>query len=303
MKRTFLVRAVGAFAAVVVATATFTLYPAAAQEDDSDQPADPYFLATYEDGSIDSGYSDLNENRCCDHSVWATGNSRYGEWSVRHQIRDTDSGENTHGMRAESHSIEMADSYFGHGMTRYYSFSVYIPTTWEDDSEEDVVFQWHNWPDRCEDQKWPSAFLAIQPGPRWELRVNSDAEACTTRETFTLDNYRMGRVETGQWTDFVFRYDWAYDDSGLVQAWMRGGAESGWTRVLEESGPNTWNDTNAQGYLKWGIYKPAWNHGPTDVSTRTVWHDNVAAGPTWDSVEPEPDPPVEPTPSCTGRQG
>ena len=56
-------------------------------------------------------------------------------------------------------------------------------------------------------------------------------------------------------------------------------------RVVAVVGPNMYN---AEGYLKWGIYKPVWEYEPnvTTFDTRTVWHDNVRIGFSMEDVDP-----------------
>lgn len=57
--------------------------------------------------------------------------------------------------------------------------------------------------------------------------------------------------------------------------------------MLSATGPNTFNDdATTMGYLKWGIYKPAWNGGPTDVDARWIVHDNIAVGGSFGAVDP-----------------
>jgi hypothetical protein len=62
----------------------------------------------------------------------------------------------------------------------------------------------------------------------------------------------------------------------------------GWEKVADEYGPNTYNDAESTiGYLKWGIYKPSWRTGPSDVASRAVFQDNVAVGDSFTAVNPE----------------
>ncbi|WP_043633053.1 hypothetical protein [Nonomuraea candida] len=56
---------------------------------------------------------------------------------------------------------------------------------------------------------------------------------------------------------------------------------------MSAAGANTFNDDpGTMGYLKWGLYKPAWNTAPTLVGSRVIFHDNVAVGTSFDSVNP-----------------
>ena len=59
--------------------------------------------------------------------------------------------------------------------------------------------------------------------------------------------------------------------------------EEDYRRVVTVYGPNMYN---REGYLKWGIYKPAWQQGGGyNVTMRKVWHDNVRIGVSWQEVK------------------
>lgn len=95
----------------------------------------------------------------------------------------------------------------------------------------------------------PSAFLTTRPSGGWRLRINSDGNRCSTPGSVRKTN--PGR------------------------------------QYASRSGPNSLNDDDTTfGYLKWGIYKPAWSSGPTNVPSRSVFHDNVAVGASFGEVDP-----------------
>lgn len=287
VRRSNAAKVIGVLAAVGVCVAGMTTYSAFADENDEDS----IFFATYEDGSTDSGYADIGQNECCTYSVQTAGFGRDSDTAVHHELRQGDPQEETHGARSESHSFDMESARFGVGDSYYYAFSVYIPSTWEYDGQaEDILFQWHTTPvgEPCEPRKSPAAFLEVHPanGGEWRLRVNSDENECTTADTIDKTHLGLGGVATGQWTDFVFKYDWAYDETGHIDVWTQTSKNPGWDH-FEHDGPNTFNDPADVGYLKWGIYKPAWNNGGTsDVDKRAVFHDNIAMGTTCASVIP-----------------
>lgn len=251
---------------------------------------DAIVFADFEDGDVDSGHPGIGHNECCDHSVRIAGFGRDSDASVRHELRQGDAPQ-AGGTRAESDAMRVPEARYGAGDTRYYAFSVYLPDTWEHDGlSGDIVFQWHNAPspsEPCEPIKAPSAFLQVHPhgGGEWRLRLNSDPNPCTTPETIEKIHLGLGPIALGEWTDFVFRFEWAYDDSGAVEVWQRTG-DSDWAYTHWE-GPNTYNDAHVSGYIKWGVYKPGWNGGAvTEVDRRVVFHDDIALGTTCASVMP-----------------
>lgn len=274
-------------AALCVGAVGMSTYNAFADESDPDA----VFFADYENGATGSGYADIGHNECCTYSVQTAGFGRDSDTSIHHELRQGDPQEESLGPRAESHAIDMQSARFGVGDTFYYAFSIYLPSTWEYDGQmEDILFQWHTTPvgEACEPRKSPAAFLAVHPagGGEWRLRINSDGNECSTSGTIDKTHLGLGGIKLGQWTDFVFKFDWAYDDTGHIEAWTQTSKNPGW-QYFEHHGPNTFNDPPDVGYLKWGIYKPGWRNGGTsDVDKRAVFHDNISMGTTCESVMP-----------------
>jgi hypothetical protein len=194
------------------------------------------------------------------------------------------------GPRAETAVIGSAASRYQSGDVRYYGFRVYIPAGWIDDSgNEDILFQWKNIADPGEADKSPDAFLAVK---RHELvlRVTWDSRAISTSTSPIKLQYTLATgldFSRGTWHDLVFRFQWSHTAGvGRTTAWYKRSDQSSYTRVLDVVGPNKFND-QTKSYLKWGIYKPAWRNGPTATSERTVRHDNIRAGTTFDGVRPD----------------
>lgn len=230
--------------------------------------------------------SELSFHQCCDDSLNEVSFARGGGTAFRSLLRYGDAPV-TNGTRAEVHTGGWEASHFSSGDHVYYGFSIYIVGNWETDSQEEILFQWHTTPDECEDMKYPSAFLSVQPEGIWRLRVNSDDSPCTTPDSMTRSGFDLAEVQPGSWHDFVFEFIWDHTDEGAVNVWHQTDKDLGWEPVLTTTGANTFNDTpSSHGYLKWGIYKPAWNTGPTHVDERVVFHDNVSFGDSFDSVDP-----------------
>lgn len=257
----------------------------------ADQSRSAAVRVTYETGTKDSGYAGMGFNECCPHSLRIDDLARRGAYALRADLRYGDP-QAAGGTRAESHTLRMSATHYRAGDTRYYGVSIYIPSTWQTDTREDIVFQWHKLKDSCDDPvRSPSAFLAVMPNGTWRLRTNHDANACSTPTSVGKLAYDLGPATPGRWHDFVFRIKWSYTDTdtdtGTIQTWHKTNVITTWTKVLDTIGPNTYNDQPASiGYLKWGIYKPAWNTAPTAVTQRLVWHDNIAVGETFADVDP-----------------
>ena len=242
--------------------------------------------ADYEDGTPSSETA-IGFNTCCPHSIGVTTSvPRTGRFALRSHLRYGDPAVEVGGTRAESHTMGMPETYFRSGDAAFYGFSVYVLSSWQNDSTEDIVFQWKAWPDACEAAKAPSAFLTTRPSGGWRLRINSDGIRCSTPGSVLKTSLDFAEVKPGQWHDFVFRFRWSHGSDGLVEVWHQTHKNPGW-QYASRSGPNSFNDDDTTfGYLKWGIYKPAWSSGPTNVPSRTVFHDNVAVGTSFGEVDP-----------------
>lgn len=217
------------------------------------------------------------------------GSGRVGSLGVRSELRYGDT-EAYGGPRAETAVVGASASRYAAGESFYYGFSLYIPSGWVDDGGvEDILFQWHDIPDAGEAPKSPNLFLGIKR-TEFVLRITSDAGEISTADSVLKEQALLvGGLDYTQstWHDFVFHVVWSYQGAsdGLIEAWHRTSDEIGYRKVLEKLGPNMHND-DLDGYVKWGIYKPAWRTGPTAPSARIVMHDEIRVGASFGAVEP-----------------
>jgi hypothetical protein len=290
MKRTALTIGAIALAALVIAVVTVVAVAADPPPGIRVQLDPPHPGAAWGPGTIATEQvtwdDELAFQTCCDDSVQSAEFSRTGGGEAfRSYLRYGDAPV-ADGVRAETHTARWDASRFGTGDVAYYGFSVYLVSTWETDSDEDIVFQWHTEPEDCDLDKPPSAFLSLQPEGVWRLRVNDDDSACSTGGSFTRSGFDLAEAEAGRWHDFVFAFKWDATDAGGIRVWHQTDLDPGWEEVLDVAGANTFADDEASGYLKWGLYKPAWNLAPTDVDARVIYHDNIAFGDGFDAVDP-----------------
>jgi hypothetical protein len=253
--------------------------------------AAPIVRATYENGQANSGYPGIGLAGCCTYSLNVDNNlPRTGLYSLRSQVRYGDA-QVAGGPRAESDTLRITTARFQPGQTFWYGLSVYIPSTWPDDlASEDIIHQWHYTKSSCDNPaRGPAMFLEVIPPTsvypsRLRLRVNSDPVLCDYRDNAEANlkkvSYDLATLTKGVWHDFVFHVNWQYTNTGFIRAWHQTSKLPGWNQVLSaERVANAYNSPTAFGYLKWGLYKPAWRNGPTAVTQRVVWHDNIAVAP------------------------
>ncbi len=216
------------------------------------------------------------------------GSGRVGARGVRSELRYGDA-EAYGGARAETAVVGGSASRYAPGDSVFYGFSVHLPAGWIDDgSVEDILFEWHDISDVGEAGKAPNLVLAVE-GDELHARITSDASATSTPDTERVEEaVLVDGLETtqGTWYDFVFHVVWSYEgDDGLIEAWHKRADEDSYRKVLEKRGPNQHND-ELEGYVKWGINKPAWKSGPTAASVRVLMHDEIRVGESFGAVEP-----------------
>jgi hypothetical protein len=252
--------------------------------------------ANYETGTEDSGIPALDLGECCDYSHSAATNAkRTGTYSLKSYLKYGDP-EIDEGPRAETDTIACPPTRFNHGDSVYYGFSIYLLSGLENDGDnDDILFQWKAISDvdevrgDCDQVHGAHMFLTIR-GNQFQLRINSDDIRCSTPDTLFADREILGNLTRGRWNDFVVSVNWDYRDladggNGRVRVWLKSNTQSNYVLVLDRPGPNMRRDT-IDGFLKWGIYKPSWKSGPTLVSERQFWHDNVRVGSTFNQVDP-----------------
>lgn len=271
----FTFRAAGLTLLLPLAGVCLTAAPAAAQVLD----------ANYETGTTNSGISTLRLHGCCSHSHSAASNaSRTGSYSLKSYLKFGDP-QVFEGPRAETSGINHAATRYNHGDSVYYGFSIYVLSSLEEDSDkEDILFQWKARPDGCDTVDPPHMFLAIKRS-EFVLRINYDVNECSTDSTIIKPQYFLSNIVRGRWNDFVVQVDWTYHGDGRVRVWFKSNTQSNYALVLDRTGANMTNDVE-DGFLKWGIYKPSWKSGPTAVTERQFWHDNVRVGSTFAQVDP-----------------
>jgi hypothetical protein len=188
-----------------------------------------------------------------------------GNTSARFELRDTDNMVNA-GTRSEMAFAPAT------GKDRWYSFAVFFPNDYASDSGDEVITQWHSFPDAGEIWRSPSLAMYLH-NDKFKFSLDFNAEPVSNiSHTVNRTHFDLGAVPKGVWIEFVFHVIHSYESDGLVEIWQNG------TKVLTHKGGNSWNDKQLP-YWKVGIYKWLWNHsGTTDTNKRVLYYDNVKVG-------------------------
>lgn len=206
---------------------------------------------------------------CCSHSLKVSDSvSRSGRQSLRFELDRTDSLV-ANGKRAELKLKSETDN------DRWYAFSIFLPETYVQDVEAEILAQWHEIPDFNLGESWRTPPIDLMTkDSHWVLEIKWATDSVNTNQTIsgrkTID---LGTCVTKVWTDFVIHIKFSYKEDGMVQAWKDG------KLVFNYKGPNTYNDKTLP-YFKIGIYKWRWKDldSKSKLSRRIVYFDNVIIG-------------------------
>lgn len=180
-------------------------------------------------------------------------------------------------MPAIAFSETLADEYaeaFEFNSSYWIGCSVYLPPDWEFDNWNtggECVLEFQGVPDP-EETKRPFSLIFSIWNDHWVIETTWDA-----RETSPPGVGYEGRAvlyqqplgaSIGAWTDWVINVRFAWDADGLTRIWRQGAL------IVDREGPNCANDDIGP-HLFAGLYKWGWRDGPTDVSSRVIYIDEL----------------------------
>jgi hypothetical protein len=239
------------------------------------------FLADFQSG----GFGPWNNiETCCDHSAKVVDNPLGGGKVLRVELRSSDP-KVAAGPRAELTTIrnpapnDFDNLFGGPGDEFWWGFRVLVPDEWVHEWADVVIQQVHAQPMLEEGEQWrsPPFSINIQDG-RWRVWSRWDDDPITSGAFGKQNVWDAGPVQKGEWVDWIIHSRWSYqpsghaDDDGLLEVWRVTNGST--VKVVDYRGPTYYNDKR-QGYLKLGIYKWPWNHGPTDVDRLLLYYDQI----------------------------
>lgn len=231
----------------------------------------PLFCLDYETGILTSeatGVAVVTPNAVDAISIDCT-LARSGQCSLRSTVSNTPDYISFGAHRAESNTQALRATRYSSGDAIRYAFSLYLPSDWETDSRDsiDIIWQFKRF------GTYPDMFVAIK-GADIVLRLIGG------KQKTLVKNY-----STGQWIDFRIDVLWSYETGGKVIAAIRRPAEEEFKETVKISGANMGDTRPRSGYLKWGIYKPGYEHSTTS-RPRIVFHDKICVE-GWNMSEPD----------------
>jgi len=220
----------------------------------------PSFCLDYETGTLTSdvtGVEAITPSAVDAISIDCT-IARSGQCSLRSTVSNTPDYISFGAHRAESNTQALSATHYSSGDAIRYAFSLYLPSDWEIDSRDsiDIIWQFKRF------GTYPDMFIAIK-GKDIVLRVTGGKQ-----ETL-VKNY-----STGQWIDFRVDALWSYESGGQVMVAIRQPPEEEFRETIRIHGANMGDLRPRSAYLKWGIYKPGYEHSTT-TRPRIVFHDKI----------------------------
>jgi len=157
------------------------------------------------------------------------------------------------------------------GKTYWYGVKTLIPNDWGIDSKPEIIMQWHGYPDKDLGENWRNPVVALYvAGDRYLLKVRGDAREVAVKP-FEVDKIiDLGQVFKGKRESWIFQIDWDYTD-GRIKVWKNN------IQLATINGANCYNDMIGP-YFKFGVYKWEWKTAPSDVSSRTLYFDDLKIG-------------------------
>lgn len=251
--------------------------------------AEVLFRDTFDNG-IDSGWA---RELCCDHSAQIVSSpvrsSSPDSRAIKFTYRKTDYLRNGTTKRAELKLRE----YYPIGSERWYKFSMYIPTTWQNTKQGFIINQFGQRPDDGEEGHVPALFLVtdgqkLRLGSRWDPRRHT-----TSKDSVKDQGWDLGSLPKGRWVDMVYHVKWSYGSDGILEVYKDG------EKVVSKQGPNCYNDESGV-TMKLGLYASGIRADPEDYDfeEQVIYYDAVQIADSSGNLLS-----TDPTPSPTPKSG
>ena len=186
------------------------------------------------------------------------------------QVNLFDHDRDIQGSRRAEVRLDSDVGEFKIGDESWIGFSVLAPENYQYDDSFEIIFQMHSYPDFDLGEDWRSPPLDLRiVGGDFVIGHNHDTKAVTRNNTPEgRDEYNLGALKPGDWTDFTLHIDYQLDDSGLIELYRDG------ELAYSYEGEVGYNDKDGM-FAKMGIYKPHWKYNPERSSTneRTLYFD------------------------------
>jgi hypothetical protein len=162
----------------------------------------------------------------------------------------------------------------------WYGVSIYLPNGGDEDFandvEDEILIQWHAYPDSGESDVNPPLSLITRNGDyvvsqQWDSGRISTTESVQAPSNVNKVNIGSYAGDKGKWVNWVFHVRWGYLDvhEPVCEVFKDG------ILIYNRKGANTFNDALGT-YQKLGIYKWGWKevNSQSILTKRVVYYDN-----------------------------
>lgn len=213
---------------------------------------------------------------CCSYSLTNSyDGGRTGKKSLRVELRKSDAdvgGSKRAELTDNSYPIPPETD------RRWWSFSNYLPSSFGRDSVHEILAQWHDRATSSSVSNNPPLSLQIYKG-NWiiELRYDSVDINYDKGANIKLKTFNLGPWQNGVWNDWVFNYNYSYNDDGYLKVWKNG------KLVLDYKGKNFYKGSYDP-FFKVGLYRWVWSSSWSKTleqsvyTSRVYYVDNVKIG-------------------------
>lgn len=213
---------------------------------------------------------------CCSYSLTTSfDGGRIGKKSLRVELRKSDpdvGGSKRAELTDNSYPIPPETDH------RWWAFSNYLPSSFGRDSVHEILAQWHDRATSTSVSNNPPLSLQIYKG-NWiiELRYDSVDINYDKGANIKLKTFNLGPWQQGVWNDWVFNYNYSYNDDGYLKVWKNG------KLVLDYKGKNFYKGSYDP-FFKVGLYRWVWSSSwpsyleQSVYTSRVYYVDNVKIG-------------------------
>lgn len=192
--------------------------------------------------------------------------SRTGKSSLEVTLRRSDP------MKSKGIRSELAvPGNFEFGKEYWYKISIFIPQSWVDDFQGDVLTQWFAIHDKDLGEKGRSPALALRIREnRWHMTYRWDDKPLTSKNGGNQGDIWSGKVKKGAWTTFTVNVKWDWTSKGYTALYVNKKFKA------ERKGPNCYNDKKGP-IWKFGVYKAPWNdpEEESNAFVRLAYFDDI----------------------------
>ena len=149
---------------------------------------------------------------------------------------------------------------FPYGTDIYQAFSVFVPMEYNHDSDWNLIYQFHGYPDdlgNCDNWRSPPFSIALRTN-QWRVWGRYSTVKCNTDgngSVISMILHEGQPIVKGDWTHFVIHLKFDYNGNGRCEVWLRDAENNTPQKIVDYSGSIGFNDDKAPyDYVSFGYY-------------------------------------------------